>query len=169
MDRHSHLSGALSMKPRFRVLLMLFGCIVATTHAQAAPLKPELHNVKQQSRIDVLFPPLVKRQTLATMRLHLKGLSDIQRALALGHFEKASRIAMMSLGMSSMHGNQMAAESKYMPEGMKKLGALMHQRASEFAISAQNAAATGDIRPPLRALSRVTETCVACHRVYRLK
>jgi hypothetical protein len=157
------------MNLQFRAIWVLLGSLIATAYAHAAPGLPQSHHVQQASRIEVLFPPLVKRQTLATMRMHLQGLAEIQGALAVGKFEKAAQIAMQSLGMSSMHGNQMAEEAKYMPHGMKKLGALMHQRAAAFAISAQNAAATGDIRPPLRALSRVTETCVACHAVYRLK
>jgi len=150
--------------------LILLGSTTITAYGHVSP-KMQYHSkdVRPDARIEVAFPPLLKRQTLATMRMHLQGLSEVQQALADKKFEKAAEIATMTLGMSSMHGNQMPEESKYMPQGMRKLGALMHQRAAKFAISAQNAAATGDVRLPLRALSRVTQTCVACHSVYRLK
>lgn len=143
--------------------------IAADAPAQQRAAPSPLHEMAQDTRQEVVFPPLVKHQTLATMRMHLQGLAEIQQALAEGHFQEAAHIATMNLGMSSMHGNQMAEEMKYMPPGMRKLGALMHQRAGEFAIAAQDAAATGDIQPPLRALSQVTQTCVACHAAYRLR
>ncbi len=159
------------MNPSLRIALVFCGSVLiaARTHAQPATTHPMSHDIRHDSRQEVVFPPLVKRHTLATMRMHLQGLGEIQQALADGHFEEAAHIATMNLGMSSMHGNQMAEDAKYMPQGMMKLGALMHQRAAEFAVAAQNAAATGDVRPPLRALSQVTQTCVACHAVYRLR
>ena len=159
------------MYPSFRVALALFGgvSVAAPACAQTALPHPTTQQARQDSREEVVFPPLVKRQTLATMRMHLQGLAQIQQALAEGKFEEAAHIATMNLGMSSMHGNQMAEDAKYMPPGMMRLGALMHRRAEEFAVAAQDAAATGDVRPPLRALSQVTQTCVACHAVYRLR
>ncbi|WP_156782109.1 hypothetical protein [Acidihalobacter aeolianus] len=157
------------MNPKFRLAGVLLGGLVTASYAHASPQIPPAHPAKPDSRIEVMFPPMLKRQTLFTMRLHLQGVAEIQQALASGRFEKAAEIATATLGMSSMHGHQMAEEAKYMPHGMMKLGALMHQRAAEFAISAQDAAATGNLKPPLRALSRMTETCVACHSAYRLK
>ena len=154
-----------------RLAVVLAGSllIAAKSHAQQDPAHSMFPDIGQDTRQEVAFPPLVKRQMLATMRMHLQGLGEIQQALADGHFEVAAHIATMNLGMSSMHGNQMAEDAKYMPEGMMRLGALMHQRAGEFAVTAQNAAATGDIQQPLRALSQVTQTCIACHAAYRLR
>ncbi len=103
------------------------------------------------------------------MRMHLQGLSEVQQALAERHFDEAAQIATMNLGMSSMHGSQETDDAKYMPPGMKRLGALMHQRAEAFALAAQNAAITGDVRKPLMALSQVMQVCVACHATYRLR
>ncbi len=159
------------MNRTHRLVALLAGSLLisANAPAQQSPASSRPHAVAQDSREEVAFPPLVKRRTLATMRMHLQGLAEIQQALAEGRFQEAAQIATMNLGMSSMHGDQMAEEAKYMPPGMRKLGALMHRRAGEFAVAAQNAAATGDVQPPLRALSQVTQTCVACHAAYRLR
>ena len=59
--------------------------------------------------------------------------------------------------------------SKFMPEGMQAIGTQMHRSASRFATEVQNSAATGDLKPALSALSRVTQACVACHAGYRLE
>jgi cytochrome c556 len=116
----------------------------------------------------VHFPPALQRETLATMRGHLQGLAEIEQALAEGRMNDAARIATMKLGMSSMHGDQMEQETKYMPPPMRELGAQLHRQAGEFAVAAQDAAATGDTRQPMVLLGRLTQTCVACHAAYRL-
>ena len=120
------------------------------------------------SRQLVHFPPILQRQTLATMRMHLQGLAEIQQALSEGRLNDASQIATMNLGMSSMHGDQMEQEAKYMPPGMQQFGAQLHQQAGEFALAAQDAAATGDTKQPMVLLARMMQTCVACHAAYRL-
>jgi hypothetical protein len=66
-----------------------------------------------------------------------------------------------------MHGAHDVA--KYMPKGMQDVGTLMHRSASQFSIAAQNASATGDVKPALLALSKTTQACVACHAGYKLK
>lgn len=116
----------------------------------------------------VHFPPSLRRETLATMRGHLQGLAEIEQALAEGRLNDASRIATMKLGMSSMHGDQMEQEAKYMPPAMRQLGAQLHRQAGEFAVAAQDAAATGDTRRPMVLLGAMMQTCVACHAAYRL-
>ena len=40
----------------------------------------------QDSRQEVVFPPLVKRHTPMTMRTHLQGLGEIQETLPEGTF-----------------------------------------------------------------------------------
>ena len=45
----------------------------------------------------------------------------------------------------------------------------MHRAASQFAIVAKDASVTGDLKAPLSALSRVSQTCVACHAAYRIQ
>lgn len=157
------------MNLRFRVVWVLLGSIAFTAYTHASPNQSKPNHAKKASRIEVEFPPLLKRHTLAAMRMHLKGLAEIQCALANRKFEKAAEVATMTLGMSSMHGNQMAKESRYMPHGMKKLGTLMHQREAQFVITAQDAAATGNVQPSLRVLAQITTTCVTCHAVYKLK
>ena len=52
---------------------------------------------------------------------------------------------------------------------MQAIGTEMHRSASRFAVEAANAGATGNVRPALAALARVTQQCVACHATYRMK
>jgi hypothetical protein len=117
----------------------------------------------------VHFPDELREQTLANMRDHLLTLQEIQEALAQKQEDKAARIAEARLGLSSLtlHGAHEVA--KYMPQGMQDIGAEMHKSASRFTMEAQNAGVTGDLRPALDALSKVTAQCVGCHAGYRLK
>jgi len=123
----------------------------------------------QDNRQVVHFPEQLRAHTLANMRHHLLTLQQIQEALAKGWFDKASEIAEQRLGLTSLklHGAQEVAQ--YMPEGMQRIGTEMHKAASRFAIEAQDASATGEIRPALEALSRVTRQCVVCHSAYRFQ
>jgi hypothetical protein len=116
----------------------------------------------------VNFPDELREHTLANMRDHLLALQEIQQALAQKQEDKAARIAEERLGLSSLtlHGAHEVA--KYMPQGMQDAGTEMHRSASRFAIEAQNAGATGDLRSSLDALSKVTAQCVGCHAGYRL-
>jgi hypothetical protein len=161
------------MKHAQRITLLLGASLLmmsAQAQMQHDPAQHSPHAIVTDTGAtqEVNFPPLVKRNTLATMRMHLQGLAEIQQALAESHFDEAAQIATMKLGMSSMHGNQMTEGAKYMPPGMKQLGARVHQQAGEFAVAAQDANVTGDIRKPLLLLSQITQTCVACHATYRL-
>lgn len=117
----------------------------------------------------VHFPDELREHTLANMRDHLLALQEIQEALAQKREDKAARIAEERLGMSSftLHGAHEIA--KYMPQGMQDAGSEMHRAASRFAIEAQNAGVTSDLRPALDAVSKVTSQCVGCHAGYRLK
>jgi cytochrome c556 len=56
-----------------------------------------------------------------------------------------------------------------MPAPMRDIGTQMHRAASRFALEAQNASASNDIRPALATLSSVMQQCVACHGTYRLQ
>jgi hypothetical protein len=120
-------------------------------------------------RAEVRFPPELRREVLATMRMHLQGLAEIQQAMAQGRFDDAARVASMTLGMSSMHGDQAEQEARYMPPGMRELGARLHMQAGEFIVAAQDATATGDWHKPQMVFGRMMQTCVACHAAYKLQ
>jgi len=66
-----------------------------------------------------------------------------------------------------LHGAHEVA--KFMPEAMQNAGTEMHRAASRFALAAKDAAATGDFKPVLEAMARLTQQCVACHSAYRLQ
>jgi len=135
----------------------------------ASAAMPAAAAPQADSRAVVRFPPELRQDVLATMRMHLQGLAEIQQAMAQGRFDDAARVASMTLGMSSMHGDQAQQEARYMPPGMRELGARLHMQAGEFIVAAQDATATGDLHKPQMVFGRMMQTCVACHAAYRLQ
>ena len=123
----------------------------------------------KDARIAVQFPDEIKTHTLTSMREHLLIISQLQSALAAEKYDDAAKLAEFKLGMSSLGDHGAHESSKFMPKGMQEVGTLMHRSASQFAIEAQNAAATGDGKKALAALAKVTQACVACHAGYRLQ
>jgi hypothetical protein len=116
----------------------------------------------------VKFPEPMRVHTIASMRDHLLALQEIDDALSRNDFDKASRVAEQRLGMSSLELHGAAHIAPYMPQGMQDIGTEMHRSASRFAVEAQNASVSNDVRPALAALSTVMQQCVACHATYRL-
>jgi hypothetical protein len=116
----------------------------------------------------VHFPAPLRDHTLASMRDHLLTLQRIQESLASGQFDAAAKLAEARLGLSSFGLHQAHEVAKFMPKGMQEAGNAMHRAASRFAIAAQTAGATGEVKPALQALSQVTMACVSCHAGYRL-
>ncbi len=121
------------------------------------------------ARKPVSFPPTLKAETLANMRDHLLAIQEITAHLADKQFDAAAEVAETRLGLSSLQRHGAHEVAQYMPEGMRQLGHGMHQAASRFAVVAQEAGATGDVGPALRALSQMQSSCVSCHAAYRLK
>jgi hypothetical protein len=102
------------------------------------------------------------------MRDHLLALQEINAALSKSEFDNAARIAEQRLGMSSLERHGAAHIGPLMPQGMQDIGTQMHRSASRFAVEAQNAGVSNDVRPALAALGTVMQQCVACHAAYRL-
>ena len=121
------------------------------------------------SRIAVEMPAMMQDHTRANMRDHLLAINEIQRLLADGKYDAAADIAERRLGMSSLEAHGASHLAGFMPQGMQDIGTAMHQAASRFAVTAQEAGVTRDLPRALGALSRVTMQCVACHAAYRLK
>jgi hypothetical protein len=142
-------------------------------HAQPMPMPmpvPGAPNagLPPDTRELVHFPVPLRDHTLASMRDHLLTLQRIQEALATDKYDEAAKLAEQRLGLSSF-GLHLAHEvAKYMPKGMAEAGTAMHRAASRFAVAAQTAGATGEVKPALQALSQVTMACVSCHAGYRL-
>ncbi len=132
------------------------------SHDMTAPSAPD-------AREFVKFPPVLVEETMANMRDHLQTLQEIQLQLGMGHPDVAAKLAESRLGMSSLGLHGAAEVSKYMPQGMQDAGTAMHRAASRFAITAQDASVTGDLKPVLAGLAEVTAQCVGCHAGYRLK
>lgn len=70
--------------------------------------------------------------------------------------------------MSSLEQHGASHIAPFMPRAMQKIGTNMHHAASRFALEAQNAGVTNDVRSALAALGSVMQQCVAYHAAYRL-
>ncbi len=138
-------------------------------HGAAAADAAPAHAAVPDLRELVKYPPAMRDHTLANMRDHLLALAQIQEALAANAPDRAAQIAEQRLGMTSLKAHNAHEAAKLMPQGMQDVGTSMHRSASQFAVEAQNAAATGDLKPALAALARTTQACVACHAGYRLQ
>ncbi len=117
----------------------------------------------------VQLPEQMRLNMLYNMRDHLLALQQIQDALANERFDAAEQIAEERLGMTSLELHGAHDVAPYMPAPMRKIGSGMHRAASLFAVTAGDAAATGDVKPALAALARVTAQCVACHKGFRVQ
>ena len=148
--------------------IVLAGGIALTQHH--GPQAHKGHDAAaNDTRVPVAFPPELTAHTLANMRDHLLALQEINDALARGQHDKAAKIAEERLGMTSLRLHGAHEVAKYMPQGMQDAGTAMHRAASRFAIEAQNAGVTGDLKPALGVLGEVMSACVGCHAGYRLK
>ncbi|MGE5320277.1 MAG: hypothetical protein ACM3KD_08855 [Hyphomicrobiaceae bacterium] len=121
------------------------------------------------NRVAVDMPAMMQEHMRANMRDHLLSINEIQRMLAVGDYAAAADLAEKRLGMSSLEAHGASHIAGFMPQGMQETGAAMHQAASRFAVTAQEAGVTRDLPRALGALSEVTTQCVACHASYRLK
>lgn len=176
--------------------LVLAGSVTAYGQQPMNPMDHMNHMDHQQhmaamgggdGRQLVNFPPEMRQHSLANMRDHLQALSEILTAMSAGQYTKAAQVAGTRLGMDSPSAEgckdnnasskpQMSKPAKmdhqmseFMPEGMSKIGLDMHQAASTFAAEATKAAKTGNAKPALAALSRVTQQCTACHTAYKVQ
>ncbi|HET9700116.1 MAG TPA: hypothetical protein VFP70_04260 [Burkholderiales bacterium] len=122
----------------------------------------------QDTRQKVDLPPMIRDHMMANMREHLLAVSEIHEALAAGAFDRAADVAENRLGMSSLRSHGASHMAPHMPEAMRDIGTGMHRAASRFAVAAQEAAVTGDMRRALGSLAEVTRQCVACHAAYRV-
>jgi hypothetical protein len=166
----------LSTTPAMSLLVSLPRLLIllaASTGVWASESPHQHHGGHQAAAPDkrawVKYPKPLIEHTLANMRDHLAALQDITNQLAAGRYGQAADIAEQRLGMSSLQTHGAHEVAKYMPEGMKAVGSAMHSSASEFAVAAQNAGATGDLKPALAAMAKLQGQCVACHAAYRLR
>ena len=138
-------------------------------HGAAAAMDHGPAHAPEDLRTLVELPDELRLHMLANMRDHLLALQQIQEALAGDEFETAAKIAEQRLGMTSLQRHGAHAVGPFMPETMRMTGTAMHRAASQFAVTASDASATGDVRPALADLARVTAQCVACHEGVRVQ
>lgn len=153
---------------------IVFAALVLAGCTSAGPLHEHQHAAAEpmqssgDSRQLVAFPEPMRLHTIASMRDHLLSLREIDIALSKGDFETAARVAEQRLGMSSLEAHGAAHLAPFMPKEMQQIGTEMHHAASRFAVAAENASVSNDVRPALAALGDVMAQCVACHAAYRL-
>jgi hypothetical protein len=153
----------------------LFRLVIAFTFGVSCTAQAQEHDHARHqaagavgdARIAVKFPKALRTHTLANMRDHLLALQEIQDALARSEFDRAAAISEERLGMTSLKLHGAHELAKYMPDGMQRIGTEMHHAASRFAVEATNAGVSGDLKPALAALARVTRQCAECHSSYR--
>ena len=138
---------------------------VAQDHLHTMTESP---SAQADARQLVTFPEPMRIHTITSMRDHLLALQEIDVALSQNAFDKAATIAEQRLGMSSLELHGAAHIAPFMPQGMQDIGTQMHRAASRFAIDAQTASVSNDVRPALASLGTVMQQCVACHALYRL-
>ena len=160
---------------RFKVILGVALAAIGTgAYALLAGAQTHQHEMAEPAAVQadprqlVKFPEPMRLHTITSMRDHLLALQEIDVALSKNDFDSAARIAEQRLGMSSLELHGAAHIAPYMPQGMQDIGTQMHRSASRFAVEAQNASVSNDVRPALAALGTVMQQCVACHAAYRL-
>lgn len=115
----------------------------------------------------VNMPDPMRQHMLSNMRDHLLAMTEIQRALGSGDFQRAADIAEQRIGLSSLATHGASHMAPFMPKTMQDIGTRMHKAASQFSLVAQETGADGSVARAVGALSKVTEQCVACHAAYR--
>jgi hypothetical protein len=166
--------------------------LLGQAQAQTAVPTPSEHQMHMaamatDTRQQLEFPAPMKARMLSNMRDHLQVISEVIDAMSRGQFSQASKIAHDRLGLDSPSAegcrpqtNSSSAQmstptsmeqmmAQFMPEGMRNIGLSMHTSASDFSVAAAESAKSGDGKPAWAALARVTQNCVACHAVYKLK
>lgn len=157
-----------------RILTMALAVVGASSYGLLAGAQTHQHEMAAPAgthgdgRQLVQFPEPMRLHTITSMRDHLLALQEIDMALSRNDFDKAASVAEGRLGMSSLELHGAAHIAPYMPQGMQDIGTQMHRSASRFAVEAQNASVSSDVRPALAALGTVMQQCVACHATYRL-
>jgi hypothetical protein len=150
--------------------ILALSALSACTFTLPATAQVHQHNMAEtpDARQLVKFPEPMRVHTITSMRDHLLALQEINVALSQNGFDKAASIAERRLGMSSLERHGAAHIAPFMPQGMQDIGTQMHRAASRFAVEAQNAGVSNDLRAALAALGAVMQQCVACHAAYRL-
>lgn len=152
------------MKHHMLTLLVLTGLmpVYAAEHKHHADSGPAQIPPPEQ-RVLVEFPDATKHYFLHTMRQNLSDIHDIQRALADGNFERAAQIAEFNLGMGGIKTHNALAVD--MPDGMRNIGMKFHEASSLLAQTLQ----TKDMAKIQDGLANVTQVCVMCHAMYRVR
>lgn len=165
--RRSLPAATPSRRARYAAALTIAVAAAGLSLAVARAQPPDGARAAGDDRQPVVLPEPMRTHTIANMRDHLLALQQISEALSKGEFDAASRVAEARLGMTSLQAHGAAHVAAFLPAPMQDIGTRMHRAASRFAVEAQSAGASNDLRPVLGALSAVIGQCVACHAAFR--
>jgi cytochrome c556 len=119
----------------------------------------------EETRTPVDFPPPMRAHMLANMRDHLAALADANALAAADRWDEAAEAVENRIGMSSMAAHGAAHMAPLMPPEMRAYGNDMHQAASRFSRTLQEA----DPAAVMAGMGDLLERCNACHKAFRLK
>ena len=98
------------------------------------------------------------------MREHLEAIQEIVGALAQGDFSKAEDITRTQLGFAKHREAMQRQQPEAFPPTYHDLAMAHHEAAEELA----HVIPSQDFKQILLKLDRTLETCVACHRAFKL-
>ncbi len=120
--------------------------------------------VAEDKRVMVKLPQMMQEHMLSNMRAHLEAINSILASINADELDKAATIAEQELGMSALEKHSAKHMAQFYPEGMQQAGSAMHHAASQFARIVEE----GDPANSYKALQNITNTCVGCHKAYRV-
>jgi len=122
-------------------------------------------NTTNDSRQLIKMPEQARNLIRKDMINNLSTVNMIISYLADNNFDAAADVAETGMGISTMgkHRGSGTAPGRYMSTEMHNIGRNMHQLASDFS----NISKQSDIKKSLKALEKLTSSCVACHNSYR--
>jgi len=144
--------------------ILILAASVPVHAGEHQPHGESISSAKHQpdARVLVEFPDDAKH-FLETMRQNLSDINDIHRAVAESYFERAAQIAEFKLGLGGIKTHNALAVD--MPDGMRNMGMAFHEASSQLARSLKEK----DVAKTLDDLANVTQTCVMCHAMYRVR
>jgi hypothetical protein len=143
---------------RGRVAAIVLGTALLAGAASAQPPSPPA-----DARERVTLPAAAREKILAEMRHMLESVSAILQGLAAGD-PGAIETAARASGMG-MAGNMDPRVRSTLPAPLRELGMQTHRG---FDALADRMKAGGTRDDAVRGLAQITQSCVACHAIYRL-
>jgi len=155
------------MRNSTAIITTLVLTLLSTTAGAQEQNKESTQSSSEDSRIFVDMPAQARGYMRQDMLDHLIALNEIIGLLASDDLPALAEIAETRIGRSSMgkyRGTGMGP-GRFMPLEMRNIGWSMHDAATELAVLAKK----GDKAATVKALQKLTTSCVVCHNSYRTR